>query len=128
MQHTTPQAESDALEASDGHAEVGSSRQTDETEQPQVGAVDVTWPRAGASWPVVVVLAFALVVAVALGAWQIVTLHNQVHHLQRVTQLDGRQLTSEGTQLSTLRSSISAAVGCLETPQAPTGLCMHFLR
>lgn len=123
MQDTTPQSESETVEF-----DQETSGDAPGATEHRVGDVHVTWPKASVPRPVVVAMALLLLVAIALGTWQVVSLHSQVHNLHQVTQNDGRKLASQGRQLSTLRNSVSAAVGCLESPQAPTGLCVHFLR
>lgn len=95
---------------------------------PGAAAVEVKWPTASSRWAGALVVAAALLVVVALGAWQFVSLHNQVHHLQKTTQTQAHQIVTQQNELSELQSSVSAAVSCLETPQAQPGLCTRFLK
>ena len=128
QQHTKPQAESNVVDSEDPSSSSEPAHAADNTSGRQTGDVVVTWPRPSVPRPVVAVLALVLLLVIALGSWQVVSLRHQVHQLQHVTQNEEQQLGAQRKQLSTLKSSVSAAVGCLESPQAPPGLCLHFLR
>ena len=66
-----------------------------------------------------VVLVIVLVVWGAL----FVQMNNRVHELDRTTTAQSAQIKSLGTQLSTVKASLGAAVACLQTVGSLEGLC-----
>lgn len=73
---------------------------------------------------VVAVLAAA---AVAVGAWQLDGLHSQIHRLDGTVRTQDRQIQQLQQKVSSLDSSLNAAVGCLQTSAAHEGLCSRFV-
>lgn len=71
--------------------------------------------------------ALAIVVIAGVGAWQFVSLHHQLDQLRQSTTQETRQVQLLDEELAKLHSSVNAAVGCLQTPQAQAGLCSKFL-
>lgn len=94
----------------------------------EVGDVHVSWPARSTSWRAVAAVVLAFAVVIGIGSWQLVDLHDQVHHLQRTTTSAQQQIVRQERELSTLHNSVRAALSCLETPQVQPGLCAHFLR
>lgn len=90
--------------------------------------VRMAWPTPSPRRGRVVAAVLAFIVLIGVGGWQIVDLHHQVHHLQQTTKAENQQLARAQQELSTLRSSVSAAIGCLATPQVQPAICTHFLR
>jgi hypothetical protein len=65
----------------------------------------------------------AVIVVLALLAWQFVSLHNQVHNLKKEQSVLSAQVSDLQSKLRTVDSSLNAAVACLQTPQGLQGLC-----
>ena len=78
-------------------------------------------------WPRVLALLAVVAVIVGLGTWQFVGLHDQIHQLQSTTSTQLKQIQSSDKEISNLKSSLGAAVGCLQTSQAQQGLCSQFV-
>jgi cell division protein FtsB len=69
----------------------------------------------------------AIVLIAGIGAWQFLSLHHQVSQLRQTRDQQSREIQQLDQELSKLHSSVNAAVGCLQTPQAQAGLCSKFL-
>ncbi len=65
----------------------------------------------------------AVVVVLGLLAWQLVSLHNEVHTLKKEQAAQTAQMSALQDHVKSLNSSLNAAVACLQTPQGLQGLC-----
>ncbi len=73
------------------------------------------------------VSAFVVVVLVVWAAL-FVSLNNRVHTLDRTTAAQAAQIHQLQSQLSTVGSSLSAAVACLQTVGSTQGLCSKLVK
>jgi hypothetical protein len=69
-----------------------------------------------------------VLVVLAVVVWQSIGLHNQVHSLQKTTDLQRAQIQQLHQDVVGYQNSVTATLSCLESPHTQAALCTQFLK
>jgi cell division protein FtsL len=74
------------------------------------------------------VATIAVVIGFGICGLVMVSMHNQIHHLNKTVATQSEQIHGLQTQIDTARSSVSAAVACLQNLGLQTAICSSLIK
>lgn len=69
-----------------------------------------------------------VVIAFGIGAYALTSMNNRIHTLDRTVATQSQQIHSLQTQVVTARSSVSAAVACLQNLGLQAAICSDLVK